>query len=655
MASPLQMYSVPSFQGGINDFAASLGGMQEFESLALENLVLDGRGRLALRNGLVVKDTLQDSGAADILQVLWVGAFGTGTVAIGFSSDDDKTWLFSSSAQDGSGFSIDPAAYATPLYTGSTIPVIIAQEIEAPSGNRLYFVDRGGNYNLTYWDGTSITVPTSDLDDDGSGAALTPTYVAEFNYHLFISGFDHDSNVSAPEIVRWSTPGLIALPDDDGHADTDVWWMNSFEAVGRPGEPIKIMAKAGGGLVIIKENNVHYWWGSDTDTWGQRHISAQFGAVNEAHVFANGWIYYMSEQGPARTNGQQVQFIGENIRQFIQGIDTPANTVIIHDPLKFQVMYFFVDAQDTYASLVRSWSYIHDAWTGATYYTAASTPLKVRSGAVVGTTTLVSPAGPPTNLAIAASLESAGCVITNAVTWDNGDTAPSTTTELWRIQDANPPIEADWDGSSVYQTLAAGVASYDDNVAQNFATKYWYQVRHVRNNQNSTWNDNNADPAATDVSVTTTSQPAAPSDPSGLSGTDASTCNGSASTCPTVQTGGVVSWEVELDWTNNHSGHASEEFAWIQVQGKDLSGGTFEDIEAFDAYDFRNDQTYATQSVTVNIAEHASTAGTPKYNYFRIRVEIQGAGVGCNENSSWTGSTGQIITEQPCSCDAISV
>ena len=264
MPSPLEVYTIDSFRGGVNDYAAVVGGMREDESKELKNVEMDGLGRLGLRGGISVKDTLQDATTTEIDHVLWLGAFGSGMAAVGFSVSDAETWLFTSTEQDGTGFGVAPAAYATPLYTGATIPEIIAVEITAlGSGapeNRLYFCDANANYNLKYWNGTTIIEESVDLDNDGSAAALTPTFVAEYNYHLFIAGFQDDSNITMPETVRFSTPGLQILTDADGHGDAEEWFMNDFEAVGRPGEAHKIMAKASGGLVMIKDNSVHYWW-----------------------------------------------------------------------------------------------------------------------------------------------------------------------------------------------------------------------------------------------------------------------------------------------------------------------------------------------------------------------------------------------------------
>lgn len=526
MPKLLQVYSVPAFRGGVNDSAAFFGGMQEDESLVARNLFLDGNGRLALRRGAEVRSTLLDATATEIDQVLWVGLFGSLVMAVGYSASDEKTWLYKSTDQDGTDLAVVPAAYATPLWTGATIPRVVAQEIQAPEGNRLWFADAGGTYPLTYTNGSTITAPTVSLD----GAAadyLYPTFVHEFNYHLFIGGYDSDSNASAPEYLRWSQPGLIAGVDPVDAVSKE-WWTNDFEPVGRAGEPIKTMGKVGGGLVLVKENSVHAWWGVNTDTWGQRQINTQFGAVNEASAVADGWLYYMSTQGPCRTNGEVVQFIGDGIRTSVAGYAHPEFTVIFHLPEKFQVMYGFVAGGDTYASRFKAWSYRHEAWTEPEYWEAAGARLFVRSGGVITTSTLPGPSTAPSSLAAVAAMDDATCTATTDLTWTNGDTAPGTETLIFRINQLVAPVDADWTtlrtNGTIHATVPAGVASYEDSVTQD--QPYWYQIIHRRNGQYSNWNGNTANPATTDVFERSEAAPSAPSAPSGLSALNQSSCPG---------------------------------------------------------------------------------------------------------------------------------
>lgn len=667
MPNPLRMFQVPSFRGGVNDFAAVFGGMAEDESLSLKNLVLDGAGRMTMRRGIKVTDTLLGDDANAVDNVLWVGPFGTGMIAVGWQvktpASNSTAWVYTSSSQDGTGFSRHTAEL---LYQGSVIPKIIAQEIEAPDANRMYFADEDGTYNLKYYEDNtpSIVEPTEDFDDDDTAEVIAPTFVAEFNYHLFLAGFDSADDPTAPEAVRWSTPGLTSLADPDfdgdGHSTHSAveFFINDIEQVGRPGEPIKVMAKAGGGLVIIKESNVHYWWGFDRDTWGQRHISGQFGAVNREHAFANGWLYYMSPQGPARTNGQTVQFIGQNIRQFLQGVDNEENTIIFHNPTQFQVVYMFPHAGDTYASRGKAWSYLHDAWTEPEFFdTTAGTRFFFLTAREMGTATLPAAEAGPTGLAVSTSLSNT-CVNQNTVSWTNGDTAPATETIIYRLQQVTAPTSVDWDGAPELDRVDSGVDSYVDSVAQNWDTQYWYQVRHTRNEQLSNWANDAANGDTDDVTVTTQSQPTDFTAPTLDSSSDQSQCDGAASMCPTTNDDGVVSWRVKLDWTNNHGGEDDEEVAVVEIQGKDTAAGSFEKITTISTYDLVNETTLATQSVTLTIDEHPTLANRPEYNYFRIRVTKLKGGLGhddCDVTSPWSATEGPVISQNPCTCDAIPV
>ncbi|KPJ96691.1 MAG: hypothetical protein AMS18_00080 [Gemmatimonas sp. SG8_17] len=660
MSNPLQVYTVPSFNGGVNDFAAVFGGMQEDESLEIHNGILDGLGRITLRRGAVVTDTLLDSTATEIDQVLWVGPWQNGMAAVGWSDSDGKAWFYSTTSQDGSGFTVMPASYATPLYTGSDIPKIVAQEIEAPTEVRLYFCDADQNYNLKYVSGNigseTITEPTEDFNDGNGVRALTPNFVGEFNYHLFITGFENYGEHQAgrgAEVVRYSTPGLVNDPTEG-----TAWRDLDFEPIGRPGEPIRLLGKVGGGLVIVKENNLHYWWGFDSRTWGHRHIHAQFGGENERFVLAQDWLYYMSNQGPCRTDGREVQFISQNIREFLQGVDDTEKTVIIHNPTKFQVIYVFMDANDSTAwpSLAKAFSYLSNAWTDGRWFESYADVLHVHSSSVVGTATLPIPEDAPYDLALEELESEVTCSVQARLTWVNGDTAPATTTWIYRINQVAAPITADWTGAEVYDTVASGVAAYiDSDIA--YGETYWYQIRHRRNNVFSNWNDDATDPATTDVSITMSAAPTAPTAPSGFSATDVSECNGAASTCPTTQPGGTVTYKVQLDWTNNHGGIEGENACRIEIWGNRFTASPedYELMKTVSSWDFVNEQTYATQSTTVTLEADTSAPYGPLHNYFKIRVVHRRRGEDCGKYSSFTTEDGPVIDENPCTCASIPV
>jgi hypothetical protein len=499
--------------------------------------------------------------------------------------------LHVSTAQDGTGF-----AYSSQMYSDvSAIVDLSAQAISAggggdavpdstwPAGWRMYFCAVDGSQSLKFFanDDSTVYEVTREFRPGEAAEALYPRAVAEFNYHLFAGGYK-DASYTGYEVLRYSTPGLIAIDDissgeEAGESDLREWHQEYFESVGQPGENVMWMAKAGGGLIVGKENNIHKWHGYDSATWGQVHLDGQYGAINAAHVVADNYVYYMSPFGPCRTNGHgPSEFIGHNIQTFVDNVEALDKTVITHDPTKFQVQFWFIDSRidSSYASKVKTWSYLASAWTETEYFKTQADlgQLTVFSGGVLGTTTVPGPTAGPNTLAATESLESyASCTHEVSITWVNGDTAPTTWTQLYRIKSESAPDTADWpsggsiNNATLVATLGSGVASYQDDITASTSTygkKYWYQIRHIRNGQYSNWNTDNSDPAATDVSVVVAAAPSAPTAPSGETTTDDSHCD--------PECGEYYSERVS--WTNNHGGHANEQYCSAEVYGWNTQG-----------------------------------------------------------------------------------
>lgn len=644
----LTPYSVPSFQGGVNDFAALFGGMQEDESLELRNAVMDGVGRLNFRRGTRIRQILQDEGSNEVDHVIGIWAFGTGTLALAWSDTYDKVYVYTSSAQDGSGF-----VRKADLHTSVTsAPRIKAQEISAggggtgspdstwPSGRRMYFVDPEGNLPLKFYAQSDETVYTVQRDFGSGLVSLYPRAIAEFNYHLMTGGYQ-DDDYTGVEVVRYSTPGLVASDDENDGASSDTfeWWLLDREAVGRPGEAVIAMGKAGGGLVILKENNVHYWHGYDRETWGQRHINGQFGAVSPDAVEANSWLYYMSQFGPCRTNGQGIEFIGDKIRGFISHIGDPAATVIVHNPLKFQVAYFFVwpDEDENYPTRGKAFSYLTNGWTDVDIFSAIGSYVTVFGGGVVGTTSLPAPDGAPSNLAVSKTFLGIKCSDKFTLTWDNSDTNPGTVLKVYEIESATAPLDADWNTASPIVELVAGVDEYSLQkllATEGFGTQFWYQVRYERNGQESNWNGDTLNPATTDVGITTSAAPTAPQDPTGLTATDVKYCSG-----------GSPQYYEELEWTNNHAAHPDADSIWAEIEGRITIGSTWENVDTVPIYHFATGVP-ATTTITVLNPNNGSDMTT--YDQWRVRLINKKTGCSSYKYSSYAGPAWSAISKNPC-------
>ena len=440
------------------------------------------RGRFALR--------------APLLHIVDLGSTVTNILALGYHDSKCYAVAWNSTTQIVSLWQMTTAgASATNkgnLWTGvTTAPRPVLASIEGGSAtagvSRLYIADYDQNQVTKIYDSDGNTISTlqTDLDNDGSPENVTFSYVYNFQHHLWGTGY-LEAAVSRPEMLRFSQPGLIPAADPDlTGADVCEWHVADRRSVGTRGEKITCLAGAHGSMAVFKKDETHALFGYDKDSWAITVLSETIGAVGPyaAYSAGDGWCFAWSESGPIATNGQVLDDrISEDIRKRVLEAAISDKVIVLPSP-DDKLMYFIYPLSNaTYpnhylAFNKQAWLASGGQkriWSEGEWSAYDGGTLLVSHGAIIPSATLPSPAAAPSSLT--ATADGADTV---DLEWVNGDIAFDTETELYG---RTSPASSD----TLLTTLGSGVTTYEDT-GRDSITTYYYDVRHVRSGNYSSF------------------------------------------------------------------------------------------------------------------------------------------------------------------------
>lgn len=428
------------------------------------------RGRMALRAPLEVAATLtgEDSilGIAQYTNKIMIaswdadGGTTTGEVRL-WSMDFDGTNL-TNEAQIWNNVTTEPTAIIMTPFTAG-----IGEGTE-----RLYIADFDQNFESRFWNGTALTDLDEDLDNDSTAEATFFSFFIPYQFHLWAFSFLQEG-VQRPELVRFSTPGLIPLTDFASGNDEE-WHIHDHISFGRRGDQLMGGMVVNGKLIIFQQTATHTITGFSRETWTKETISSQVGAVGPLAFdqYSESIGFFWSPSGPMLTDGNSVQDIGEPIRQKVNNVDFDTNTVVRVDPVGMLV-FFFVQLSGEPQTLV--YSIQTGTWTQVKY---KGSDLEFKAGARV--LTLGSAQAPPPDPSGLTVLYQKNATDNGHFTldWTNGTAAVGTQTEIYRSL-TSPVTTSD----TLVATLGAGVSTYQDDVDSsglNETDEYFYAVRHTR-------------------------------------------------------------------------------------------------------------------------------------------------------------------------------
>jgi hypothetical protein len=353
----------------------------------------------------------------------------------------------------------------------------------AVSVDRLYFSDADLQLNTVYWNGTAIVPVVQDLDDDNTEEALRFGMVFPYQYHLWGTGYYDGLNPDRPEILRFSRPGLIAETEPDTTFNTErEWWSVDQRPVGKRGDPYTAYGYAGGSLILFKRRETYALYGYDSESWAIKFLSGNVGAVGAkaACWTEDGLCFFWSDRGPHVVDGQNPPTdIGGDIRGLILSLPYSREVEAAYSP-DDGLVYFTVPAEgagDESASVVHLvFDKKEKRWARGQWLAHGAGALAVGAMALIPAETLPEPAAVPTLVSATALSDT-----TVRLVWTNGDTAPGTTTEVYRHTTTFTPPGT----GTLVTTVASGVTTADDTTCPASKTTYYFRVLHVRSSVRS--------------------------------------------------------------------------------------------------------------------------------------------------------------------------
>jgi hypothetical protein len=319
----------------------------------------------------------------------------------------------------------------------------------------------------------------------------------EYNHHLWGTGFLHQRTAAAGtivnrnEVVRFSQPGLMLFAEPDligtDPGPTSEWWINDWRGVGSRAHKIMALGKAGGSMILAQRRATYAIQGFDRYSWGLEQVSGSIGAVGPYAIdwTEDGMAFMWSEVGPVVCNGEKVEKLGKDIQSLVQGSQYAQSTAVAVSP-DDNLVYFTLDdgggSVDTWAAF----DYQEGRWCQGSWLKGASTNIVVNGLRRVSDDTLPGPAGAPTSL-----VETPVGQSQINLAWTNGETGIGTDTQIYKCSGTGCNPEPGGTGT-LHDTVGAGVASYPVTGLTN-RTIYRFALRHVRNNQNSTYLKSSAD------------------------------------------------------------------------------------------------------------------------------------------------------------------
>lgn len=473
---PLRTHVV-SLSGGLQD---SKGQPEPSDLREAFNLAIF-RGRLALRAPVKEIATIEDDQGSpeEVTSILAMEKHASQVFIVSHSTNTNKVYLHSMSP-DGTGLTQDAI-----VWTGvSTPPVVSMSSFEggtAESGTaRLYISDYLQDNLTRYWDGSQMQDLTVDLNNDSTEEDVVFSLVKPYNFHLWGTGFYQGGAATRPEMLRFSQPGLVPGTDPAGGENPKEWWFADHRGVGRRGNKITALSYAGGRMVVYKEDSVHVIFGYDASSWATIELSDKIGAVGPhaattASTPRGRMSFFWSNDGPYVTDGKQIRYIGNPIRQRVIDLESGSGVVVEYSP-EDGLVYFMLSPEGAEKQIrYLAFDVNNERWTEGEWLDDAGDAIEVGVMTSISSATLPDPEGDPFNLSVESSGDRSALL-----SWTNGDVSLSTVTHIYRSTTSGfTPGPANKVGE-----VGSGVNEFEDTGLSTTTTYYWV-VRHFRFQQHS--------------------------------------------------------------------------------------------------------------------------------------------------------------------------
>jgi fibronectin type 3 domain-containing protein len=470
--SDLQVFPL-SIPGGIEQSKPS---PDETDLEELENFAIF-RNRIGMRAPLSTIATIQDDQGtpADVDAILDIAEHEGKLWTLSWSSSQQDVYLHSMQV-DGSALTLEAVAY-TGIIAKPLMKMVSFEGGTATGGlARLYVFDYNQNVNTVYWNGSTITTLTADLDASSAAESIPFSLMIPFKFHFWGTGF-FEGTTNRGEMLRFSQPGLIPGTDPAGGTNPREWFTADHRSVGRRGDKIVALGKAGDRLVVFQKRAINAIYGSGATTWTRQEISDVIGAVGPNAVASvdERVLYFWASDGPYRTDGSSIQYIGSPIRQIAVEVDASENDTRVGYSPDDGLVYFIVSpgGANTY-NLALVFDHRRERWMKAQWFVAADTPAEFGALAFLDSVSAPGPAGAPSTLSAVATSDT-----TMTVSWVNGDTNINTTTTVYR--DTSSGFTPN-DATNKVGTVGSGATQFLDT-GLTACTTYYYKARHLRNSQ----------------------------------------------------------------------------------------------------------------------------------------------------------------------------
>ena len=342
---------------------------------------------------------------------------------------------------------------------------------------RLYISDYNQVLDTKYataTDSGSPQINTLAIDFDASGSNENAKFslMKSFKFHLWGTGF-FEAAVLRPEMLRLSQPGTIPGTDVAGGANPRAGWSADHRSVGRRGDKIVALEVAGDRLLVFQKRATHAIYGSGSTTWTRQEVSNVTGAVGPYAVTTvdNRMAYFWASDGPYRTDGVSLQYIGGPIRQLAVEVEaSELETRAGYSPddgLVYFIVRDMVSGEDAY-SLALVFDHRREKWMKTQWLKGASSEIEFGALAFMDSAAAPGPVAAPNTLAAAATSASA-----INVTWVNGDTNVDTVTRITRSATSGGTY------TQIAQ-LGTGVTSYS-YTGLSAGSSHFFKIDHYRN------------------------------------------------------------------------------------------------------------------------------------------------------------------------------
>ena len=478
--------SVPGWvQGLVED--AEPGTLAPGTIEAGKNMVPTPAGRMRTRGGSRIMLTLNDDNTeAEIDHVLAIAPFtGIGGIVIGWdlAETDHYAWLvdsdmaFAITDQANSRFPMGAGTNVT-TWDGATYGAAPARPNMAEVWEKMFVADAttaiGTRSELVSIDTAGAVLATSFTFSSGGGIPQ-PYCIEEYNGVLFMAGYGTETggDLDRPEMLRHSFLGKS--PDASDGFDIDAWAL-----IGAKGQRITALRKGRGLLLVAKEDEFYRVSGFGRAYAGFQYQIEQvsdtqgLGITNpKALIFAEGFWWGVSSQGPIRTDGFTVDLLVGPRKPSWRGIDSTVEAWVAYHPERRLVLFGLHPAEaesgrsDTFPWRVWAWDTNRSVWQPDHEYGA-----DLFHASAITATSAEGPSAAP-NTPVTSAESTTGYT----ASWTNGDATAQT--EVWE----KDPDTGTW---SLQSVVAAGTATLALTGKTNHKSYRW-RVRHTKNSIKSAW------------------------------------------------------------------------------------------------------------------------------------------------------------------------